>query len=165
MENSVNPNPYLVEKTIQREIVTTTVVEETITAIDWSKVPNGTYMTADVDGISCEGVVWNDGGREKFFCQNRKDGSRAPFLFGFSGSWSFSQKSDGTHGDITNIQFPPKPEDLVLPVVPPTPISVTVGDGGYTAQVVSENVLTVGCQTITKEQIVNVLAVMEGIGK
>lgn len=164
MENSVNP--YLVEKTYEEQVVTTTT--KTTIAIDWSKVPNGTYMTAEISGMPREGVIWNDPSKPdelKYFCQNENEGSNAPFKFGFPYSWEFSQHNDGSHGDVTNIQFPPKPEDLVIPKVPSTPVEVAIGNGSYTAKVTSENTLTVGCQTITKEQILNVLAVMENVGK
>lgn len=164
MENSVNP--YLVEKTYQEEVVTT--VTKTTMVIDWSKVPNGTYMTAEINGMPREGIVWNNPSKPdepKYFCQSKNDGADAPFKFGFRFSWQFSQNDNGLHGDVTNIQFPPKPEDLVIPQAPPFPIEVVVGNGSYGAKVMSEDKLIVGCQIITKEQILNVLAEMEKIGK
>jgi hypothetical protein len=142
-------------------------IEKTLRLVDWSKVPDGTYMTAKIKGEYCEGVVWNnptEPNSKKYFCQNDKSGSDAPFRFGFRYSWEFLQREDGTHTEhVTDIQFPPKPEDLIIPKAPPKPIVVTIGNGDHRAEVRSENTLVVGCQTITKEQILNVLKVMESI--
>jgi hypothetical protein len=157
-------NSYFVEKTIQKEVVTKTIVEETIQIIDWSKVPCGTYMTAKISDKSYEGVVWNDPlnpNDSKYFCQNYKDGTPPPFNFGFQYGWQFSQKSDGTHTEeVSDIQFPPKPESLRIP---PAPTFVSIGDGAYKAEVTSNHTVKVGCQKITKEQILNVLKAMESV--
>jgi hypothetical protein len=157
-------NSYFVEKTIEKEVVIKTIVEETIKIIDWSKVPCGTYMIAKIRDKSYEGVVWNDplnpNGR-KYFCQNYKIGSTPPFGFGFNYGWEFRQEVDGTHTDeVSDIQFPPKPESLRIP---PIPIYVSIGDGTYQAEVISNHTVKVGCQKITKEEILNVLKAMESL--
>lgn len=147
MENSVNP--YLVEKTIQRKVVTKTTVEETITAIDWSKVPNGTYMTAKIEGRLAKGVLYKGTDGNMWICQNTRKGNTAPFKFGFKYSWSFRQCSDGVQhtSDVSDIQFPPKPASLKIPAVP-----VQLKVGTYKALVTKDSV-TVGCQTISKAQV------------
>ena len=150
-------NPYLVKKIVK----ILTEVEEEIEMIDWSLVPEGTYMTGKIDSTEVEGVLAKEDG-DLFFCQNKRDGAEPKFKFGFKHGWSFSQRTDGTHTSaVTNIQFPPKPADLVIPPIPPAPpkpIKMIVGE--YNAEIFSDHI-QVGCQTISKQTVLEVLAKME----
>ena len=152
-------NPYTVKKTV--ELAKTIKVQEEIEMIDWSLVPSGTYMTGKIDSTEVEGVLAKEDG-ELFFCQNERDGSQPKFKFGFKYGWSFSQRTDGTHTSaVKDIQFPPKPADLVIPPIPPAqpkPIKMIVGE--YKSEVYSDHI-QVGCQKISKETVLEVLAKME----
>lgn len=149
-------NPYTVKKTV--ELAKTITVPQEIEMIDWSLVPEGTYMTGKIDSTEVEGVLAKEDG-ELFFCQNERNGSEVPFKFGFKYSWSFSQRTDGTHtSGVKDIQFPPKPADLVIPPIPPKPIKMIVGE--YKSEVYSDHI-QVGCQKISKETVLEVLAKME----
>lgn len=153
-------NPYITKKTVT--VTEQIEVEKEIDVIDWDLVPVGTYMTGKIEGNSVEGVLSKENGT-LYFCQNLKDGDRAEFKFGFLYSWSFNPKSDGTLTDnVSNIQFPPKPDDLVLPPIPPKPFELKVGT--YKAKI-HVNHIEVGCQTITKENILEVLAKMDELSK
>lgn len=157
MENTTNP--YLVEKTVLVE--ETIKVEKNAIVMDWSKVPNGTYMTACIHGDDAEGFVYNDPDSNdvKYFCQNVIDGADSPDKFGFKYSWQFSQNEDGTHtAGMSNFNFPPKPDNF-------PPKLIEVGDGSYECKIISSKMIKVGCQVITKEQILNVLEEMEKFSK
>jgi hypothetical protein len=155
-------NPYTVKKTV--EITRTIKVQEEIDVIDWSLVPEGTYMTGKIDETEVEGVLAKEDG-DLFFCQNKRDGAEPKFKFGFKHGWAFTQRENGTHSSaVTDIQFPPKPADLVIPPIPPIPpaqpkpIKMIVGE--YKSEVYSDHI-QVGCQTISKETVLEVLAKME----
>ena len=157
-------NPYTVKKI--KKITKTITVDEETDVIDWTKVPNGTFMTGKIKKTYVEGVLYKDkveGELRLYFCQNEKDGAEAPFKFDFKYSWKFSQYPDGTHdSDVTDIQFPPKPADLVIPPVPPKPVKMMVGT--YISEIHFDHI-QVGCQKIDKKTILQVLAKMDKIAK
>ena len=147
-------NPYLVKKTVN----VPKIVQEEIEIIDWDKVPKGTYMTAKIGSTDVEGILYKEDG-QLYICQNLKVGAEAPYKYGYLYSWSFIQHSDGTHNaDVSDIQFPPMPNNLVIPPTPSNPIFMEVGE--YDAKVYSDHI-KVGCQTISKQIILEVLANME----
>ena len=148
-------SPFTVKKKVK---VTETVTKvKTIDMIDWSKVPNGTYMTAKIEGKLCKGAIYKED-TNMWFCQNSKDGDEAPYKLGFKYSWNFSQTPDGTHSSgVTDIKFPPKPARVNI-----EPIPAMVRVGTYNARV-SKNSITVGCQTITRAQVKAVLDAMNNI--
>jgi hypothetical protein len=151
-------NPYLVKKTIQTEKII--LESKEIEVIDWDNVPEGTYMVGEIQGVETNGVLAKDG-PFLYFCQNLKDGDNAPFKFGFKYSWSFNQHQDGTLTcGVSNIEFPPKPKDFLLPTPPPKPPTIKVGS--YDALIYTDYI-KVGCQTISKETILEVLKTMETI--
>ena len=159
-------NPYLVKKTIKvyKE------VEEEADVIDWNLVPSGTYMTGKIDKLELKGVLYKDDSDvdniQMYFCQDLKVGAEAPFKFGFEHSWVFTQRKDGTHdSDVSDIQFPPKPVDLVIPPIPPLPPKpFELNIGTYKSEIYVDHI-EVGCQTITKETILEVLAKMDELAK
>ena len=159
-------NPYLVKKivTVFKE------VEEEVDVIDWNLVPSGTYMTGKIDGTEAKGVLYKDDtdidNIQLYLCQNVKNGAKAPFKFGFDYSWVFTQRLDGTYdANVSDIQFPPKPHDLVIPPIPPLPPKpLTLQVGTYQSEIYVDHII-VGCQTISKENILEVLAKMEELSK
>ena len=159
-------NPYLIKKTV----TVFKEVEEETDVIDWNLVPSGTYMTAKIYNLELEGVLYKDDTDvdiiDLYLCQNVKVGADAPFKFGFEHSWHFTQRKDGTHdSDVSDIQFPPKPVDLVLPPIPPLPPKpFELNIGKYKSEIYVDHI-EVGCQTITKETILEVLAKMDELAK
>ena len=150
-------NPYIVKKIVAVEEVIK--VEKEIDVIDWDSVPSGTYMTGRIKGNFVEGVLAKEDDY-LYFCQNSHNGDNAKFKFGFIYSWSFSQKGDGTLSqEVSDIQFPPKPDNVILPL---TPIMLKIGD--YNSYVFADKIV-VGCQTISKEKVQKVLAAMEELSK
>jgi len=140
-------NPYTVKKKVK---VTETVTKtKTVDVINWSKVPNGTYMTAKIEGKLVKGVLYKGKGGHMWICQDVRNGNTAPFKFGFKYSWSFSQCSNGLDhtSSVSDIKFPPKPATLKIPAVP-----VLIKVGTYDA-LVSKDLVQVGCQTISKAQV------------
>ena len=150
---STKTSPFYVAKTVEVQ----QTVKKKIQMIDWSKVPDGTYMTAKINGVLHKGVILKDGS-SLYFCQNTKSGNNGTHKFGFKYSWNFHQNSDGTHTDeVKDIQFPPKPARLKIVMPPPT---IKVGD--YEAKIFKDKI-EVGCQTISKAQVKAVWTAMNKI--
>jgi hypothetical protein len=140
-------SPFTVKKKVKVTETITKIKTKTIDMIDWSKVPNGTYMTAKIEGKLCKGAIYKEG-TNMWFCQNSKDGDGAPYNLGFKYSWIFRQTPDGTHSSgVTDIKFPPKPARVNI-----EPLPAIIKVGTYNA-VVGKNSITVGCQTITRAQV------------
>jgi hypothetical protein len=147
-------NPFTVRKKVK---VTESVTKvKMIEMIDWSKVPNGIYMTAKIYGKLYKGAIYKEG-KNMWFCQNSRNGDGAPHKLGFKYSWAFSQCPEGKHGDVTDIQFPPKPARVKI-----EPIPIIVKVGTYNARIGKDSI-TVGCQTITRAQVKAVWDVMSKI--
>jgi hypothetical protein len=148
-------NSFTVRKKVK---VTETVTKiKTIDMIDWSKVPNGTYMTAKINGMLRKGAIFKQD-TKMWFCQNGNDGDSAPHKLGFKHSWKFDQNENGSHGDVTDIKFPPKPANVKILLSPPTTIRL----GFYNAKI-NKDSIEVGCQTFSKAEVKAVWEAMNEI--
>jgi len=116
----------------------------------WDKVKPGTKFVAYIEGIRCEGRIQKEDS-SIYLCQDAKEGCGCLDRLGYRHSWTIN---DGTEENLSNnrVEILSLEEDPEF-VAPPT---VEVGDGYKVTFEVGY--INVGCQQITNEQVIQVVA-------
>lgn len=130
--------------------------------VNWTKVPNGTYFTLVKEGKhKITGQIQKEGTRI-FFLQDHisMDGSTPVRpLYGYKNGWVIDSKNP-------NVLITDKISDLQFYIEAPAGFTgpkprLIVGNGIHKVVVVNKGLIHVGCQKITREQIVKVLNAMD----
>lgn len=119
--------------------------------IDWDKVEIGARVVGKIRGRIFSGRIFKTD-KDRWFCQNERDGHTAPNKLGFSYSWRFGDGIDEKLYEIQSI-MPPE-DDYEIP-------EDTIEIDGHPVNF-HEYTITVGCTTVRNS---TVFAIAERIKK
>lgn len=131
------------------------IVTETIQRIAWEKIPNLTYIKCTLDGAKLTGLLVKEDRTVYILHDNpRRKGDGPSSRRGFKYSWCIGSDPQRSVYKVTDVSFPPMPEELKARV----PIVLARIDG-YPVEVYKTHVM-VGCTMVNKIRIEEILAAM-----